>query len=195
MLRPAIQPRLVDGRCEQFGQRAAGCFLPAGPTGKVHVGIHCEAHAGKHQLLRQHLLTVQTHGLGQPQPGFDATLLTRRAIVVDDALNPLAAGVAVRAVGHDRCILHRDAGLIVEAVGDPTLNLFARRLPGIHGPVERVMDMVVLALGAQRLFEFGGTHGWQVHNGFSSFLVVLRSFGLWPAAAMSWLQSSMFMPS
>ncbi|MNN12627.1 hypothetical protein D3C81_1256240 [compost metagenome] len=168
MLRPAVQARLVDLRGEQFGQRAAGRLLPAGAAGEVDVGVHREAHAGQHQLLGQQLRAIQTDRLAQTQPGLDAALLARCAVVVDDALDPLAAGVAVRAVGHDRRVLHRDAHLVVEAVGHPALDLLAARAALVHGDVERVVDVVVGALGAQRLLEFGGAHGSLGHRDSSA---------------------------
>src|SRR5690606_22970219 len=113
VLRPAVQARLVDLRGEQFGQRAAGRLLPGRAAGEVDVSVHGEAHARQHQLLGQHLLALQAYRLGQAQPGFDAARLARRsdarpAVMVEDALNPFAAGVAVRAVGQDRGILQRD---------------------------------------------------------------------------------------
>jgi hypothetical protein len=45
--------------------------------------------------------------------------------MIEQALNPLAANLAVRTVGEDRGVLERDVDLIVEAVGNPALDLFA----------------------------------------------------------------------
>src|SRR5690606_15462734 len=106
------------------------------------------------------------HRLGQSQPGLDAALLTGRAVMVEDALDPRATRIAIRTVGHDRRILQRYADLVVEPVGHPALNLLPGSLPGVHRSMERVMDMVVVALGTQRLFEFGWGHRWQGHRGF-----------------------------
>ncbi len=149
---------------EQLGQRTAGRFLPVGTTSEVDVGIDGEAYAGQHQLLRQHLLAIQTHRLGQAQPGLDTALLTGRTVVIEDALNPLAPGFAIRAVGEDRRILQRDVDLIVETIGHPALDLLAGSAPFVHGAMERVMDVIQRALGAQRLLEFGRCHGSLAHQ-------------------------------
>ena len=165
MLRPAVQPRLVNVRGKQLGQRRTGRLLPAGPAGEVDVGIHRKAHARQHQFLRQQHLAVQPHGLAEAQPGLDTALAARLTIVVDDALNPLAAGVAVRAVGENGRVLHRNADLIVETVRHPTLNLLAGCAAVVHGNVERVMNVVVATLVAQGLLEFGNTHRLALHGG------------------------------
>jgi len=84
--------------------------------------------------------------------------------VVENALNPLAAGLAIRAVGEDRRIFQWNVDLVVETIGHPTLDLLASGAPLVHGAVERVMDMVQRALGAQRLLEFGRCHGRLAHQ-------------------------------
>jgi|GEM_PF-5664248 len=98
--------------------------------------------------------------------------------MIDDALDPFPARFAVRAVGHDCRVLHRDTDLVIEAIRHPTLDLLARRATFIHGAMERVMDVVVVALGAQRRFEFRGRHGWQGHKGVLTVCV-----GLAPGAS------------
>ncbi|MOA12056.1 hypothetical protein D3C78_1320220 [compost metagenome] len=85
--------------------------------------------------------------------------------MVEQALNPLAADLAVRAVSEDRRVLQGDVHLIVKAVGDPTLDLFAGGPAFVHRHVIGVMDVVVGALGAQGRFEFGGGHRGVGHGG------------------------------
>ncbi len=51
------------------------------------------------------MVRVEAHGLAQAQPGFDAAVFTGRTVVVEQALNPFAADLAVRAVGEDRRVL------------------------------------------------------------------------------------------
>ncbi|MNQ41288.1 hypothetical protein D3C85_549590 [compost metagenome] len=75
--------------------------------------------------------------------------------MVEQALNPFAADLAVRAVGEDRRVLQGDVHLIVEAVGDPALNLFAGGAAFVHRHMVRVVDVVIGAFGAQGRFEFG----------------------------------------
>ncbi|MNJ26488.1 hypothetical protein D3C77_209720 [compost metagenome] len=78
--------------------------------------------------------------------------------MVEQALNPLAADFAVRAVGQDRSVLHRDVHLVIEPVGDPALDLLAAGAALIHRYMVGVMDVVVRTLGAQGLLEFGRGH-------------------------------------
>ena len=73
----------------------------------------------------------------------------RRAVVVDDALDPLAPDLDLGAVGQDRRVLQRDALLVVEAVGDPALQLLARELAGVHPLMEGMQVVVARSLGAQ----------------------------------------------
>ncbi|MCY1398331.1 hypothetical protein D9M71_133600 [compost metagenome] len=155
----------MDLRGEQFGQRAARGFLPTGAAGEIDIGVHGEAHAGQYQLLGTQLVRVEAHGLAQAQPGFDAAVFTGRTVVVQQALNPLAADLAVRAVGQNGRVLQGDVHLIVETVGDPALDLFAGGPAFVHRHVIGVMDVVVGALGAQGRFEFGGGHRGVSHCG------------------------------
>ena len=102
------------------------------------------------------MVWVEADSLPQAQPGFDAAVLTRCAIVVEQTLDPLAANFAVRAVGQDRGIFEWDVDLVVEAVGNPALDLLAAGATFIHRHVIRVMDMVEGAFGPQGGFEFSG---------------------------------------
>ena len=114
--------------------------------------------------MRQHLLALKAHGFGQAQPGFDTALLALRTVVVKNALQPFAAGVAIGAVGQDRRILERDVQLVVEAIGHPPLNLLTAGVAGIHRLMKRVVNVVVRALGAQGLLKLGRAHGGLAHQ-------------------------------
>ncbi len=76
--------------------------------------------------------------------------------MIEQALNPLATDLAIRAVGQNRRVLERNVHLIVETVGDPALNLLAGCTTLVHRHMVRVIDVVIGTLGAQGLFEFGG---------------------------------------
>lgn len=102
MLRPAVEARLVDLRREQFGQRAAGGFLPTGAAGEVDVGVDGETYSGQHQLLGTQLVRVETDRLAKAQPGFDTAIFAGGAVVVEQALNPLAANFPIGAIGENR---------------------------------------------------------------------------------------------
>ena len=103
------------------------------------------------------MVRVEADSLAQAKPGFDTAVLTGSTIVVEQALDPLATDLAVRAVGQNRGVLQGNVHLIVEAVGDPALDLFAAGTAFVHRHMVRVMDMVEGALGAQGGFEFGGS--------------------------------------
>src|SRR5471030_2579255 len=93
MGRPGVESGLVDLRGKQFGQGTAGCFLPAGATGEIDVGVHGKPYAREHQLLREDLFAVQPHGFAQPQPGFDPAFAAGHAVVVENPLQPLPTHV------------------------------------------------------------------------------------------------------
>src|SRR3954451_9048285 len=100
------------------------------------------------------LLATQPQRLAEPQPGFDAAGLGRRAVMVEDARDPRSPDLGLGAVREDGGVFERYATLVVEAIRDPALQLLARELPGVHPPVERVQVVVARALRAQALDEF-----------------------------------------
>ena len=113
-------------RREQLGERRAHRLLPRRAAREVHVGVDGEAHAG-HARRRgsRRCVARQPHRLGEPQPRLDAARIVAVAVVVEDALHPVAPHRAIRAVGEDRGVLDRDADLVVEAVRDPAADLLA----------------------------------------------------------------------
>ncbi|MNG00657.1 hypothetical protein D3C84_836000 [compost metagenome] len=68
--------------------------------------------------------------------------------MVKNALRPLAASLTIGAVGENRCILHRNARLIIKTIGHPTLNLLTACAPLVHRYLERMVDVVIGALAA-----------------------------------------------
>ncbi|MNZ60515.1 hypothetical protein D3C78_785860 [compost metagenome] len=150
---------------EQFSQGAARGFLPTGAAREVDVGIHGKTHPRQHQFLGAKLIGVQAHGLAKAQPGLDAAVFTGRAVVVKQALNPLATDLAVRAVGQNRGVFQGDVHLVVKPVGDPALDLLAACPAFVHRHVIGVVDVVVGALGPQGGFEFGGGQRCMGHCG------------------------------
>src|SRR5206468_11234538 len=104
-----------------------------------------EAPSWQEKTLGDEVLALHAHRCTQPQPRFDAALLPRPAIVVDDSLDPLLAYLTLGAARQDQGVLDGDADLIVEAVCHPQLQLLARQLPPVHPLVERV-EVVVAAL-------------------------------------------------
>ena len=79
------------------------------------------------------------------QPLRHSALSLPGAVVIDDALRPLAAQVRIDDPGHQRRVLDGDPALVVVAVERPRLDLPADERPVAHQGVERVL--VVIALG------------------------------------------------
>src|ERR1043166_9469254 len=152
--RRAREPLLVDLGREELGERGAHSLLPGAAPGEIDVCVDGKAHAGKHVLERSDLIAREADRLAKAQPRLDAALGALSPVVVEDALDPAPALVAIGHVGEDRGVLDRDADLVIEAVEDPTLHLRARAAAVVHCDVERVMDVVALALRAQLPFEF-----------------------------------------
>ncbi len=71
------------------------------------------------------------------------------AVVIDDALQPLAADVGIGAVGEDRRVLPRDRALIREPIGHPALQLPLREPAFVHQLVKGMARVVGRAERAQ----------------------------------------------
>ena len=111
------------------------------PSKKVNITIHTARPGiviGRRGAQADELRAMITKITGNPKvqlniveiktPELDAALIARAlagggAVVVQDALNPQAPGLRVRAVGHQRGILARDGYLVIEAVGHPAADL------------------------------------------------------------------------
>jgi hypothetical protein len=76
--------------------------------------------------------------------------------VVEDALDPSAAYLSVRAAAEDRRVLSRDVRLVVKAVGDPAPDFVAARSAVVHSPMEGMLVVVVLGVGAEGFLEVIG---------------------------------------
>ena len=143
----------MDDRREEFGQRRAHRLLPGGPAREVQVGIDGEADTGQQVLVRAELLAGESHRLAQLDPGIDPSLAVP-PVVVEEALNPEAPDIAVRAVGEDRGVLARDVDLVVEAVRHPAAEGLAVELSRVHPLVELVVDVVEALQRTQLALEF-----------------------------------------
>src|SRR5262249_13522663 len=116
---------------------------------------------------RLHVLALQTASVAEPQPRFDAAFICLRAVVVDDAENPLPALISVRHVRKDRCVLQGDADLVVKTVVHPALNLRFGALAAVHCYMERMVDVVAGSLRTQlllKLFFSPGKLYWSTHD-------------------------------
>src|SRR5207245_1528253 len=116
------------------------------------------------QTLAHEVFALHAHRFAQTQPRFDAALLARPAVVVDDALDPMLAHFTLGTARQDQGVLDGDADLIIEAVRHPQLQLLARQLAAVHPLVEGV-EAVVAALqhGAQPADQVAHRRRGQLH--------------------------------
>ena len=143
-----VEPHADRSGPEELGERRRDGLDPWLGAREGHVGVDGVAHGGQDAPLGRELVARDAEGLPQPQPRLDATGALGGAVVVDDALDPFTAMVAVRHVGKNCSVLDRNADLVVEAVVDPALHLFAGAFAAVHGDVKRVMNVIAVTLGA-----------------------------------------------
>src|SRR6266516_1127123 len=62
--------------------------------------------------------------------------------MVDDAMYPDTAHLALGAIGENRCVLHRDVTLIIGAVRNPATQRFGRKPALIHCDVKRMFVVI-----------------------------------------------------
>ena len=143
-------------RGEQLGQGGSHRLDPRPGPRERDVGVHGESHAWEQVSFVLDLLPGQADGLAETQPRLDPAGSFGRAVVVDDALDPPAAYLPVRAAAEDRPVLPRDVRLVIEAVGHPAPDLLPARSAVVHPPMEGMLVVVVLGVGAERFLEVIG---------------------------------------
>ena len=158
----------MDLRREQLRERGAHGFRPGRTACEIHVGIDREAHPRQQLLQALHLSTRQAHRLGEPQPRLDPAGILAVAVVIENALYPVAPHATVVAIGEDGGVLDGNADLVIEAVRHPAANLRRRGLARIQHHVERMVDVVGAAPLAQLLLEFRASPGRSRHSSISS---------------------------
>ena len=141
---------------EQLGQGGCHRLDPRPGPGEGDVGVHGESHTWEQVSFVLDLLPGQADGLAEAQPRLDPAGSFGRAVVVEDALDPSAAYLSVRAAAEDRRVLPRDVRLVVEAVGDPAPDFVAARSAVVHSPMEGMLVVVVLGVGAEGFLEVIG---------------------------------------
>src|SRR5439155_1045145 len=168
VLRPGGESLFVDLRREQLGERGAHRFRPGRTACEIHIGIDREAHPRQQLLQALHLSTRQAHRLREPQPRLDPAGILAVAVVIENALYPVAPHATVVAIGEDGGVLDGNADLVIEAVRHPAANLRRRGLAGIQHHVEWMVDVVGAAALTQLLLEFRGIPGRGRHSSISS---------------------------
>src|ERR1700754_2517452 len=90
---------------EQLGQGGSHRLDPRPGPRERDVGVHGESHAWEQVSFVLDLLPGQADGLAEAQPRLDPAGSFGRAVVVDDALDPPAPYLSVRASAEDRRVL------------------------------------------------------------------------------------------
>src|SRR6185437_10337238 len=110
---------------------------------------------------------LETHGLRQLQPRFDAPGIITVAVVIEDALHPMTALGAVVAVGQDRGVLEWNVHLVIETVRHPASDLLRPRAAAVQHHVEGMMNVIAPILGAQLTLELRPAPGSSAHSSIS----------------------------
>ena len=113
-----------------------------------HVGLHGKARGRQRPAHGSDVLAVEPEGVGEHQPALDAAFLAAGAIVVENAMHPFAAQLAVVHPADEGGVLARHAGLVAVAVESPGLHLALVELAAVQKAMEGML--VVVALGADR---------------------------------------------
>ena len=95
------------------------------------------------------VVAVEAEAVGQHEPALDAAGVVARAVVLEHAMDPVAAQLAVVDAADEGGVLARDGGLIAVAVERPGRDLALVQLAAVQELMERVL--VVIALGADGL--------------------------------------------
>src|SRR5262249_33763722 len=113
-----------------------------------------------------------TEPVGQDQPALDAAFLLAEPVMVHDAMDPIAAKLAVVTTAHQRRVLPRHRRLIAVAVESPGLYLALVQLAAMQQLMKRMLVVVTLgADGAQLLLQFFGAQN--LGHGFTSSYPIL----------------------
>src|SRR5665213_1682163 len=160
LVRVRANPRIVlwqrvetpphDVRREQLRERRCRRLDPRSGFAEGDVHLRREAHAGEYVSLILHLLARNAERDAELDPLLDAALAIARAVVVDDALDPLSSHRGHGAVRDDRTVLTRDCPLIREPIRNPPLHLPLRELALVHQLMERVLHVIRSMKAAQR---------------------------------------------
>ena len=94
------------------------------------------------------VVAVEAEAVGQHQPALDAAFLLAVAVVIEHAMHPFAAQLAVVEAADEGGVLARHRRLVAVAVERPGLHLRLLELAAVQHVMERML--VVVALGADR---------------------------------------------
>src|SRR5262249_19873188 len=125
----SLEAHLYRRRTEELGERCCASLDPWPRPGGIHVSVDGGADtpedARKDEPLASHIVAVDPERLRQSQPGLDPPAAAIVAVMVEDALDPLASNLSIRAVGEDGRILERNRDLVVVTIRHPALELLA----------------------------------------------------------------------
>src|SRR6185437_8724195 len=135
-----------DGRREHLGERRGDRLEQAAFGDEADIGLDGKARRRQGARHGGDIGAIEAETVGQGKPAGDAATTRRVAGVIDEALAPDAAQLAVAGPRDERGILAWDGALIAIAVERPGLHLPLVQPAAMQQPVKRVQ--VVVALGA-----------------------------------------------
>ena len=85
----------VDGGREQLGERGGHRLQQRALAHEIDIGLDGKARGGQRALHGDDVGAVEAERVGQHQPALDAALLAAVAVVIEQAVHPLAPQLAV----------------------------------------------------------------------------------------------------
>ena len=166
----------VDVRREQFGQRRGNGFDQRLVADEIHIGLDSENRFGQGAFPRDHIVAVETEAVGENEPALDTAFLLAVAVVVHDAVQPLAPQFAIVATAHERGVLPWHGRLVAVAIQRPGLHLALIQLAAMKKLMKGVFVVVLRGADcAQLRLEFVGAQNLG-HGPTSSLGFLARRF-------------------
>jgi len=112
VLREGVHAKGDELAGEEFGERRGDGFEEGAVGDEVDVGVDCVANAGENGAGADDVVAIETGGLCELQPFFDAAC-AGVAVMVDDSFAPCAAEGDVLGFREDDGVFDGDAALVV----------------------------------------------------------------------------------
>ena len=131
---------------EQLGQRGRDGDRDRLLAHEGDVGFDGETRGRQGAAHGDDVIAVEAEAVRQDEPALDAAHLLAVAVMIEQAVRPLAAQLAVIEAADEGRVLARDCRLVAVAIECPCLHLRLLQLAAVQHVMERML--VVIALGA-----------------------------------------------
>src|SRR5690606_20194722 len=159
VLQHPCDPLAMDRGREQLRQRGGNGLHQRALTHEIYVSLDGKSRSRQGAGHGCYVVTVEAEPIRQDEPPLDPAFLLTAAVMVENAVNPLAAQLAIGRAAHQGGILPRHRGLVAVPVERPCLHLALVELARVKQAVERVLVVVALgADGADLPLELFGRH-------------------------------------